>query len=441
MTSVADVRPSAGWYHGWNIVLVCVLCGIAANALPINAFSLFLQGWSTQLHVSVSTLQLGIAACGLGSSLGAPLAGMVVDRYPARSVLTFGLTGMAIFCLGISLVDRLWEYLLLYAVVLPVSLVCSTSMVTNAVVSRWFVRRLGLALGITSFGLGMAGVVMPPIVAVAMPVLGWRVIWRIGAALIAFVALPLVLLVIRQQPDARDGLHYMRRDGVAPAAATHHAHGGGGTAGGDTLRWKDILSRRNFWLLVLCYLPMLALYGGVGNNLTPIATSRGLTAEAAGLMLSAYSLSQLVAILAAGMLSDKFGNRLPLAGLSFLTAAGGATVALGHGFATILVGAMLAGVGGSFWPLLAAAIAVEFSGRGFGRAFGALMFFMPVMVLSPFFVAKSQEASGSYVPALATMAILAALGGVAILFLRERHGGHVTPAEEGRVGDAVLGRG
>jgi len=57
-------RTSQRWYHGWNIVAVCVLAGIAASALPINAFSLFLHDWSVQLHSPISTLQLGIAACG-----------------------------------------------------------------------------------------------------------------------------------------------------------------------------------------------------------------------------------------------------------------------------------------------------------------------------------------------------------------------------------------
>jgi MFS family permease len=433
MTGMAGAGSRGGWYHGWNIVGVCILSGIAANALPINAFSLFLHDWSAELHVAVSTLQLGIAACGLTCALLSPVAGMLTDRFPARAILSCGLVGMALFCAGISLIDRTWQYIVLYAVLLPLSLICATSIPANAVVSRWFVRRLGLALGLTAFGLGMAGVVMPPIIAKVMPILGWRTIWRTGAAVIAFVILPLVLFVVRERPTERDGLHYLAQDGgVAPG---HHGHGGGGggDGSGDALRWRDILSSRNFWLLVIGYLPMLALYGGCGNNLTPIATSRGLTPTEAGMLLSAFSFCQLAATLGGGILSDRVGVRLPLAGLAFLTATGGAILAFGHGFAAILSGAMLAGVGGGFWPLLAAAIATEFTGKGFGRAFGMLTFFLPFAVMSPFAVAKSEEASGSYAPALMVMAVLAVLGGIACLFLRERHGLHAVPREEARV--------
>jgi MFS family permease len=431
MTSLASTAPRGGWYHGWNIVGVCILSGIAANALPINAFSLFLHDWSAQLHVAVSTLQLGIAACGLTCALLSPVAGMLTDRFPARIILSCGLVGMALFCAGISVVERTWQYMVLYAVLLPLSLICATSIPANAVVSRWFVRRLGLALGLTAFGLGMAGVVMPPIIAKVMPILGWRTIWQIGAAVIAFVILPLVLLVVRERPTERDGLHYLAQDGGTAAGYAGHGHGGS-DAPGDALRWRDILASRNFWLLVIGYLPMLALYGGCGNNLTPIATSRGLSPTEAGLLLSAFSFCQLAATLGGGILSDRLGNRLPLAGLAFLTAAGGAILAFGQGFPLVLVGAMLAGVGGSFWPLLAAAVAMEFSGKGFGRAFGMLTFFLPFAVLSPFAVAKSQEASGSYAPALMVMVALAVLGGIACLFLRERRGLRTAPLEEAR---------
>jgi MFS family permease len=425
MNDVTGDRRKRGWYHGWNIVAVCILSQVAANSLPINAFSLFLHDWSAQLHVPVSSLELGIAACGLGCAFLAPVAGMLSDKYPARNVLAGGLAGLAVFCVSLSFVTKLWEYLALYALMLPLAMCCATTIPANAVVLRWFVRRVGLALGLTAAGLSMAGIVMPPIIAAVMPVLGWRVIWRIGGGLIAFVILPLVLVVIRERPAARDGKHYLSQDG-APAAQHLHASSAGDSG---TLRWRDILSRRNFWLLAFGYLTMLALYGGCGNNLGPIATSRGLSTQTAGLLLSAYSLSQLVATLGAGMLSDRLGNRPPLVGLAFLTAAGGLLIAFGQSAVSIMLGALLAGVGGSFWPLLASALSKEFSGKGFGRAFGALIFMLPLAVLSPFAVAKVQENTGSYAPALVVMVAFSVTGGIACLFLHEKGGGKAAQAQ------------
>src|SRR4051812_5666412 len=254
-------NPNSGWYYGWNVVAVCVLAGIAANALPIKAFLLFLGEWTAQLHVPVSTLQIGIGACGLGCAIFSPIAGILADKYPGRWLFGIGLVGVALFCLGISWVTRVWELIVLYALVLPVSLLLSTSILANAVVSRWFVRRLGLALSITAFGLGMAGVVMPPIVAAALPTIGWRGIWRIGGIVTAVIILPVVIAVLRDRPSERDGIHYL-----TPAGGRAPAHGRGPPS---ALRWRGIFARRNFWLLIAAYVPMLALYGGGGEKISP----------------------------------------------------------------------------------------------------------------------------------------------------------------------------
>jgi MFS family permease len=399
-----------GWYYGWNVVGVCVIAGIAASALPINAFSLFLAGWAADLHVSLSTLQLGIGGCGLGCALVAPLIGLIADKYPGRWLISIGLALMALFCIGISAVTAVWQYIVLYAVLLPVGLTLSTSLLANAVVSRWFVRRLGLALSVTAVGLGMAGVVMPPIVAASMSDLGWRGIWRTGGIIIAVVILPLSIAVLRDRPREKDGTYYLTADGGT--AAPPHSHGGV-----SDVRWRDIFKRRNFWLLIVVYIPMLALYGGAGQNIAPISTSRGLSPQTAGMLLSLYSVAQLAATLLAGVLSDKIGNRLSLSGFAFATAIGGVFLALGSGALSLGLGIVLAGFGGSFWPLIAATAATEFGVGAVGRVFGLVTFFLPFAIAAPFAVAKAKESTGSYAAALLVMAALAVLGGLACLLL------------------------
>jgi len=418
MGSIAITEQRRGWYHGWNIVAVAILAQVAANGMTVNAFSLFLHDWSVALNTKISTLQLGLGALGLGSSLLAPFVGILADKYPARWLFFGGLIGLTLFHVGISLVTVTWQFLALFALVLPISVVLSTSLTANAVVCRWFVRRRGLALGLTAFGLGVAGAVLPPVIAALMPTLGWRMIWRGAGLIIAFVIIPAVLLVVRDRPAERDGLYYLTGESGVPPH-----HGGRGTS---TLGWRDILKSRNFWLLVVTYLPVLAMYGGCGQNLVPIATSRGLSPQTASSLLSAFSLSYVASTLSMGMLSDRFGSRLPLFGVALATGAGGLIVAFGHGVASLGVGVLLVGLSGGLWPLLAAAVALEFGANAVGRAFGLLTLFVPVVVLVPFIVAKAHESTGSYAAGLAGLAALAVLGGCACLLIRERQRGGPT---------------
>src|SRR5882757_8615239 len=259
MTQTSGSVRQRGWYHGWNIVAVCVLSQVAANGLTYNAYSLFLRDWSAELHAPISQLQLPLAAMGLVSALLAPMVGALADKYPARRLLGWGLAGMAVFYLAISTVTAAWQVFALYGLLVPLALTLSTAVTTNALISRWFVRRLGLALGLSAFGIGMAGVLLPPLIATMLPLVGWRGIWRDGGLLVALLILPLVVAVARNRPAEADGDYYLSSDG-------QHAKPHGHAPQANGLGWREVLARRNFWLLVGIYVPMLALYGGCAQN-------------------------------------------------------------------------------------------------------------------------------------------------------------------------------
>jgi MFS family permease len=246
-------------------------------------------------------------------------------------------------------------------------------------------------------------------------------IWRGGALVVALLVLPVVVLVIRNRPAGDEGQYYLSGDA---RPASHHGHG----AAGSQVGWREVAARKNFWLLVAIYLPMMALYGGCAQNLAPYAASHGLSQQSAGVLLSVLSFSHLVATLVLGLLSDRFGNRLPFAGLAVVMVSGAAILAFGAGFPALAVGCALVGFGGGLFTLLAAAIAVEFGAHAVGRAFGLCMFFIPLTALAPFTVAKIQESTGSYTPALMGLATLVIISGGLSLLLREKRGDN-QPAE------------
>jgi MFS family permease len=410
------------WYYGWNIIAVCVVAQLSANGLPINTFSLFLHNWSADLHAPISSLQLAMAMLATMTAFAAPIIGGLADRFPARWLIGAGLLGMAAFCFGVSSASAAWQLLALYACVLPITLNLSTSIVTTALVSRWFRRKAGLAFGLTAFGVGMAGVLTPPLIAAAMPLIGWRGVWRVAALLLALVVAPLAMMLLRDRPTEREGLHYIDVD----AAELDGAQLPTGVA--SALRWREVLGRRNFWLLIAVFVPILAAYGGCAYNLAPIAARHGLGPKAASALLSVFSLSHVVSTLGLGLLSDRFGNRLPWAGLAIVTAAGALLLGVSQSLLGLVVAVAMVGLAGGLWTLVTASIAVEFGAPNVGRAFGLTMAFVPIQALSPFAIAKVQESTGAYTPALAGLAALVLVGGGVSLLMRERRLGHPTTA-------------
>jgi MFS family permease len=143
-----------------------------------------------------------------------------------------------------------------------------------------------------------------------------------------------------------------------------------------------------------------------------------------------FSLSYVISTLLMGVASDRFGNRLPLAGLAGVVAAG--TVLLGSATAlpVFVVAAALVGFGGGLWTLLPAAVALEFGAANVGRAFGMLLLFLPINASVPSIISKVQESTGSYALSLLALGAACLVGGLLVLLMRERRGGHPTAEEK-----------
>ncbi len=404
----APGRRHARYYHGWNVVAVCVLAQVAALALTINCFSLFLKGWSSEFHIPISTLAFSVTLFSLTVVVVAPVVGALADRIAARRLFAGALIGLCAFHLLLTRISAGWQIVALYALVLPVLVTFSGSITAQALVSRWFVRRTGLAMGLTAFGLALSGVVFPPIIVAALPAMGWRGIWAIGAALIALVALPLAWLVLHDRPADDDPFGY-----VVPTPGTLDP--------APPLTVRDVMRRRNFWIIIGAFVPMQFVGIVMQIDLAPIVESRGFSAQIAGGLLSAMSVAALASKLGSGLLADRFGNRLPMLLVGSATTLGMVLVTLAGGSLPMLaIGIVLVGISQGAWTLVASASAREFGAQGFGRAFGLVCATSPIGSLGPPIVARIAESGAGYVPGLIGTALVALAGtGIAGL-LNER---------------------
>lgn len=414
MGEAASARAQRGPYYGWSIVGVLIVSQMAASGLTHNALSLFVPGWSRDLNAPVSTLMLAIVAqIGVSCPLS-PFVGALCDKYSPRWIFGIGLAGVALFFVAISFATEAWHIIVLYALSSPFLLLCTTTP-ANALIARWFKRRLGLSLGLTAFGLGLGGVLLPPLIAVLLPEVGWRMIWRGAGLVVGLVVLPLVTIVVRYRPTEREGLHYVI--GGNDGALSHHGHG---THTGDSgMGWRTVLSRRNFWLLVFIYLAVMGTGSAFHQNVAPYAASHGFGRETAALLLSTMSMSHLASTLGLGLLTDRVGARLPLIGLPLVVAAGLGLMLMADGLPAVIVAAALIGFNTGVFTPLAAAISAEFGASGFGRAFGMAMFFLPLSSPLAFALAKTSEDTGSYAPAMLGFICLLLLAAVVASLLRE----------------------
>lgn len=296
------------FFYGWYVALACgigLACGLAT--VLTYTFGVFVTplrqefGWSqtetfAALFLSVLTI-----------TFVAPFFGMLVDRLGARRVILVGLV------LEAALVASFWfqdaNVLSFYAryVALAVFGVGTTHIAFTRIISLWFDRRRGLALGVTLAGVGIGGFAWPLLTQWAINAHGWRSAWLVVAAAIIAVGGTIVLLVVRDSPQSMgllpDGDTTVRgRDSPADRSQ----------ATGATL--KEALATRHFWTMLVVFLLIGLAVTSIQVHLVPLLVSRGVTPMRAANALSILAVALLFGRVTAGWLMDRiFAPRVAIA--------------------------------------------------------------------------------------------------------------------------------
>ena len=131
----------------------------------------------------------------------APLLGRLVDRYGPRLllILTAIVGGSATLLLvGIR---EIWQFYIIFALVGLSGGTGAGGVVTEAMVSKWFVRLRGRAPAFGTMGTVIAGVLLAPVIGIVIAISGWRTAWLVVAAVFFGLLLPISLLTARRPED------------------------------------------------------------------------------------------------------------------------------------------------------------------------------------------------------------------------------------------------
>jgi MFS family permease len=197
----------------------------AVNALAWSArstFALFYVAILDELAWGRGPTALGYSLSWLGFVAFAPLAGWLYDRWGVRTVVTIGglVLGAALALTG--QVASLTQYYLCFGGLGAVGIACLV-IPSTAIVTRWFVRSRGTAMGVLSTGNPASAVVFYPVNAWLIVTLGWRGALAVFGGIVAAATVSLALLY-RDPPTheerSRDtGTGATRIAGRAPTGA------------------------------------------------------------------------------------------------------------------------------------------------------------------------------------------------------------------------------
>ena len=403
-------RPSAGvQVTATAFAALFSVVGLALYGLPLYYdFMVRDLGWSRKMVTSGNALSKLVVGPAFGFA-----AGWIVDRFGPRRLMMAGIlmAGGALVGLGAS--AAVWTFYVFY-LLNALGYVCGGPLPNQVLLSQWFDRARGRAMGVAYLGIGVGGAIVPLVANRLTQQFGWRGSLQVLGLLIVAIAFPLACLV-RERPAVEQDGGQRRR------------------AAGET-SLGPILRRAEFYLLALGSMCSIAAVGGTNQHLKLfLSLDRHYSQSDAAAIISLVLGVSIFGRLLMGWLADRAPRKYVML-LIYLLVAGSIPLLLagGAGPGTYVFAVVFGlGLGGEYMiiPLMAAEL---FGVAVLGRVMGIVLTADGVAeATAPFLVSILRDRNGTYDGAFLTLVGAALVGALAIALLPRRRA-----AEDARLAGA-----
>ena len=391
MVSGQISATASGLRNRWWIVVASILSLIVGQG-SINVFAagVFLKPVAAELGFGRGSISTAIGLSNVVTALALPFFGRLVDRYGVRPML---LWSIALFALATAALSQLTASATVLILLFAISGIVSTGQCPTAyskVITEWFDRQRGLALGLALAGVGLGTALIPQLSNALVSNFGWRMGYvGLGVTIFVLAFLP-VALFIREPP---------------PRSAERHAQ-----AAAVGISFSEAMRDRRYWATALVFFFAATTINGSIIHVVPLLTDRGIAPGAAAAALSAAGIALIGGRIVAGYLLDKifapyiavFFLLCPMAGIAIL---GGGALGSWPVVGTILLGL---GIGAEIDILsfiISRYFGIRFFGalHGFGFALALIGNAVGASMLGWFF-----QLAHSYTPGFAVFEVLLA---------------------------------
>ncbi len=409
-------------FYGWWMVAAGTGIQFIQSLFLVQSFGAYVavlrddRGWSKTALSGVAALQQVEAA------LLGPIMGWFIDRFGSRNVIRTGIVTMGIGFMLLGFTDSLLSFYCVFFII-AIGSSLSSYIPLNVAVMHWFQRRRARALSTMHLGLALGGTAVP-LVAWSLVTWGWRATAFGSGVLIILAGWPLASMFHNRPKDRGTTMGGLPepapQTGPSSAAATAVAPGRDFTA-------REALRTSAFWLISLGH--GFALFTVTAVNVhavTHMKEALGYSLEAAALIITLMTLSQIGGVAIGWTVGDRWDKRLLATACMMMHMV--ALLALTYAAETALpVSAMLAVFAvlhGVAWglrgPLMQAIRADYFGTSAIGMILGLSSMIVVVgQIGGPMIAGVMADATGNYRSGFTTLAVLAGLGSVFFLAARK----------------------
>lgn len=391
--------------RGWTVVIAAMI-GVALGMSPIPFYTIGMLapqlsgefGWSFATLMASITVQSGVVM------IVSPLSGIAIDRFGARKVALVSLPLFGLSYMSLALNNGSLTIFYAQWIVMSILGIGTLSATWTRVVTQWFDKWRGMALGVASCGTGITGFVVKPLCATLIQAHGWRVAVAVIGCLPIVIGVPVVAALFREMkgvPPSAEG---------AVAVET--------SPSGMTL--TEAMRDRRLWTMAGAFLFIAFALTAPTPNLENILKTRAFTLAQIGEITAAFGLSVICGRLLGGWLLDRIWAPLIAAFILVFPAVGCwllTTASLNALTATLATASLGFGAGFEF-DLLAYLISRYFGQRHYGSIYGC---FYAVIAfaggLGPVVFGYAFDRGGDYTVALRSGSMCLVAGAILLLMM------------------------
>lgn len=388
----ASSRSSQTYIVATAFLSLFALVGIAYYGLPFfYDFMTREYGWSR----AVVTSGNAVAKLIVGPLFGF-VAGYMIDRYGPRRLMISGALMMGVSLVGLSFSSSLPMFYLFW-VFNAMGYVFGGPLPCQVLVSRWFDKNRGKAMGIAYLGIGTGGALVPLFAAGLEKEFGWHLALAALGIAIVLIAVPMAYFIKEPRVQSENKGH-----------------------GEPMVPIGNILRNPYFYLLAIGSMSCMGAVGGISQHIKYYLNDLHFTQSEAAHVMSLVLVFSLGGRVLMGWLADLIHRKYVMILIYLLVAVSIPLLLIPDFFGRIYLFSVLFGIGlgGNYMiiPLMAADL---FGVRALGRTMGIILVADGVAEsLFPMLVgALYNDATKSYAVGFILLICLALTGAIIVTFL------------------------
>ncbi len=306
-----DQAKASRFFYGWVVVAAAFCVALVAYGIQYS-FGIFIDplkadfGWSGALVGGAASLFM------FSRGALAILTGRITDRHGPRIIVAISGLFLGLGLILTSQSSTAWQLYLFYGLMggFGLSVAYAPLMAT---VSRWFVSKRGLAIGIVAAGIGAGTAVMSPLAAHLVATYGWRLSYIIIGLLALIIIIPGAFL-LRRSPDEKGLLPLGKAEATAGDEENSNIAKREDSLTSESAGFslKEAARTRAFWLLLAIIIFWSICVQMTMMYIYPHATVLGIPWGVAASFMSVIGISSIIGRLAMGAVSDRLGGKRTL---------------------------------------------------------------------------------------------------------------------------------